>query len=212
MRDLTDMALAPVACTSQNFYTRKLSEIRRRIDSLPSAQTQGLLTSNDWIYEACRIAAVIYTQAIALRVPFSYAAEMAYDITRETNRLASEPPSLATSLIAALYKVLGRTNTDELWGSLSGVLFWVTIVGAAAASRDIVGDNPQLPTLAIDEDSKRTRPTLRMLSTRTMIMLVLQHPVSIIMGQTKLLQIQELLNSGDYSQRSEDLQPAVTSL
>lgn len=56
-------------------YRAKVTEIRLRVASLPSAYTKNLPTSNDWVYEACRIAAIIYTSAIVMRVPFSIAAE-----------------------------------------------------------------------------------------------------------------------------------------
>jgi hypothetical protein len=89
MRDLTNVFPAiPVESTSTHGikveddehgsrhlleYREKVSEVNENLASIPSTYAPGHITSQDWVYEACLTAALIYTVAINDRVPFSVA-------------------------------------------------------------------------------------------------------------------------------------------
>lgn len=179
-------------------YDIRVSEIRERLASLPSAYTAGLPTSNDWIYEACRIAALIYTASIIMRVPFSIAADPA------RNPLLSAIRSFSRSRVGghtvrlndALYEVVQRTDTANLWDNLSGVLYWVTAVGAAASRTPLTVKMMNQPSFREESYMVWVRRCLIMFSTRTMIVLIFQHPIPIILAQRKLLKVQALIGRG----------------
>ena len=186
-----------------NEYEAKLYAIRMRVVSLPSAQTPGELTSGDWVYEACRIAALIYTTAIAMGVPFSVAADPSWIES------LGKPACLNDSncggnpykghLTEALYETLQRANTSDVWKNMSGVLYCVSAVGAAAARMPSTLDMAQYIKLGHEAYSVWVRRCLIMTATRTMIVLVFEHPLAITTAQKTLLRVQELI--GSYASR-----------
>jgi hypothetical protein len=181
-------------------YDAKVSAIRARLASLPSAYTPGLPTSNDWVYESCRIASIIYASAIIMRVPFSVASEpgrsvILADSVSLTNSLAGGH-LVSTRLTEALYEVLERTNMEDVWGEMSGVLYWVSIVAAAAARTPASINMSRTPRSRSEAYATWVRRCLIMFATRTMIILIFEHPLPMIMAQKKLLKVQELIGSG----------------
>ncbi|EUC38455.1 hypothetical protein COCCADRAFT_82900 [Bipolaris zeicola 26-R-13] len=207
MRDLTDLFISQGAASEtvrdtckidaayweqrNAEYCSRVTAIRKRLTSLPSAHVPDLPTSNDWIFEACRIAALIYTASILLRIPFSTAANPCRNpLVAESeafNCLGSDASHLNTHLSQALFKILRRTAVADVWDKMSGVLYWVSTVGAAAA-RSSTGD---------DVDTKWVRRYLVIYSTRTMVKLVFDHAKPIVVSQKKLLKIQQLISRPD---------------
>lgn len=102
----------------------QLQNIYSRILLLPS--TEGDITP-DWIYESCRIAALIYCRSVVHGASFASSGRIVHATTP-----GSRPES--ATLLSALYTALEKTDTRGCWGSgLSGTFLWVTLVGAAAA-------------------------------------------------------------------------------
>jgi hypothetical protein len=99
-------------------YTDKAREIRARIFALPSADSPNHLVSKDFVYEACRIVAIIYAQATVEQEPFS--------------KTAMVP------LIDKLHEALKNTDLANVWNDMAGVPYWVCAVGAAAAQTTVV--------------------------------------------------------------------------
>jgi hypothetical protein len=217
MRDLTDLFIAHNAAfdtvrdldvhpydawhaPSSAMYDAKLAAIRARLVCRPSAHMPGLSTSQDWVYEACRIAATIYTSAIIMRVPFSIAADPGRNlILRDIVSLAgsSEGESAFTPrLTETLYEVIELTNVGDLWDNMSGVFYWVTMVGAAAARTPVNIDMYSRPSCASEAYATWVRRCLIMFATRAMILLLFEHPLPLILAEKKLLKVQELLGSG----------------
>lgn len=85
------------------------SDLEAHILDLPSAWRQNLPTSEDWIYECCRLAAIVMIGA-ALR----------------SSSLHTE--AVRSGLVAHAQRALRMADTDDLWGQMSGVLFWVVWV------------------------------------------------------------------------------------
>lgn len=100
-------------------YSRQKEDIRAHLLCFRPAESQGHSATGDFIYEACRIAAVILERALFQTVSFSAAVN-------------------GTMCTALLKRAVQKTNTEECWGDMAGVLLWVTLVGASAAhySRD----------------------------------------------------------------------------
>jgi len=93
-------------------------EMRHYVEALPSVNDLDvdLDIKGNHVYEACRIAAVIFQRACYMRVSLSSAV---------TN----------TNYIPELIAALKRTNLEARWGDMAGVLFWVTMIGASAAHK-----------------------------------------------------------------------------
>lgn len=195
----TDEGAARLGLSSAEYNTR-VGEIRRRLASRPSAYTPGLAVTNDWLYEACRIASIIYTSAIIMRIPFSVASEpgrsiILSDSASLTNSLAGGH-LLSTRLTEALYEVLERSNMESVWGDMSGVLYWICMVGAAAARTPASIAMTQAPRSRSEAYATWVRRCLIMFATRTMILLIFKHPIPVVMAQKRLLKVQELIGTG----------------
>ncbi|KAF9701642.1 hypothetical protein EKO04_000046 [Ascochyta lentis] len=196
--DIDTMDVASLRPLSDD-YEAQILEIRMRLASRPSAHTPGLLVTDDWIYEACRIAALIYTSAIVRGVPFSIAADFDCVDLADTPMYSSRRDSCGrlrkTYLTEALYETLQRTDINNLWKNMSGVLYWVSAVGAAAARIPSTVNMSQQGRLGADAYSMWVRRCLVMTATRTMIVLVFEHPTAIITAQKTLLKVQEFIGT-----------------
>ncbi len=95
-------------------YLLQKDEIRAQLLSFRPAETHGHSATGDFIYESCRIAAVILERALFQSVSFSAAVN-------------------GTIYTALLKRALRKTDTEQCWGDMTGVLSWVTLIGAAAA-------------------------------------------------------------------------------
>lgn len=219
MRDLTDLFIAHCSENTVHVslaqadtarfasllpdYDSKVFEIRTKLASLPSAYTSGSPVTGDWVYESCRIAAIIYTSAIITRVPLSVAAEPRKNAiiqdTASTDHHRGVGNVFNTRLTEALYEVMERTNTGAIWDDMSGVYYWVAAVGAAAARSPITINTYQRPNSRSEAYSTWVRRCTMMFATRAMIILIFQHPLPVLMAQRKLLKIQELISKGDSS-------------
>jgi hypothetical protein len=181
------------------YYEARIYGIRARLATLPSAHNPGLSVSGDWVYEACRIAALIYTTAIALRVPFSVAADPnCVDYLDTPAPLAgwdNDERVHKAHLTESLHETLKRTNTSNLWKNMSGVLYWVSAVGATAARIPSTMNMTQQDRFKHEAYSVWVRRCLIMTATRTMVVLVFEHPTAIIAAQRTLLKVQELIGS-----------------
>ncbi|KAF2179054.1 hypothetical protein K469DRAFT_597534, partial [Zopfia rhizophila CBS 207.26] len=217
MRDLTDLFLSyhadmdrvhdieagdrvPPSGLTLAEYETKVAGIRARLEALSSAYTPGLLVSNDWVYESCRIAALIYTSAIILRVPFSIVSEPGNStFLRDTGILGNSfvgGHQTSTRLVDVLYQTLEKADLSDVWDSMSGVLYWAAAVGAAAARTPASINMSQTPKTRNEAYATWVRRCLIMFATRAMILLVFEHPLPILAAQKRLLRVQELIASG----------------
>lgn len=118
-------------------YSSRVAAMRKRLTGLPAAHIPGLPTSNDWVYEACRITALIYGASMIFLLPFSTAANPCRNLlvaeSEAFNCVWPEVSLLNTYLSEALLKSLQRTNVGDMWNKMSVVFYWVSTVGAAAA-------------------------------------------------------------------------------
>jgi hypothetical protein len=180
-------------------YASKIAKTSRRLTLLPSACTPGLLTSRDWVYEACRITALIYTASIVLRLPFSVTADPNRNPLVSESEASSNPDNgahlLFTRLSEALYEILERTDLANLWSDMSRVLYWVCAVGAAAARAPAATNILPQPHFRSVAYTIWVRRCLTMYSMRVMTVLVFQHLVPVLQAQKRLLKVQELIGT-----------------
>ncbi|KAI8930804.1 hypothetical protein NX059_011827 [Plenodomus lindquistii] len=108
----------PVACKARS------QQVHTHMVSLPSIKTE---LAPDWIYESCRIAALLYCWS---------AAQPTSDSNRPSLRSAHTSAQNLdyTALITALHTALKRTNTSGCWSNeLRGCFLWACLVGAVAS-------------------------------------------------------------------------------
>jgi hypothetical protein len=89
-----------------------LCHIKSELESHISAHDPQSASNGDWVFECCRLTAVIMLKAI-----------------ESAQALASSDLALTLSLVGALEK----TDIGGNWGELSGLLYWVSMVGAASS-------------------------------------------------------------------------------
>ncbi|KAF2016776.1 hypothetical protein BU24DRAFT_409847 [Aaosphaeria arxii CBS 175.79] len=218
MRDLTDLAIAHyrglesmLAATQTSRdrarmmefasqYDAKVAEIQARLADLPSARQPDQSVSNDWVYESCRIAAIIYASAIISRVPFSQAADPGRAIVLSNANMAANGHLMHRRLTEALYEVVERSNMESIWGNMAGTLYWVTAVGAAAGRTRLTINIAQTPSRT-QAYAAWIRRCLIMFATRVMLLLIFEHPRSILLAQKRLVKIQEIIAGGATNSR-----------
>lgn len=192
-------------------YDVKVAQFRTKLASMPSASVPGLPTTNDWIYEACRITGWIHASAIITCAPFSIAADPDSNAIMRT-AVPSSGETASRRLTDTLYEALERTNTGDLWNNMTGVFYWVCAVGSAAA-RTSVTVNESFSRPSSHNEAYRTwvKRCLTMFSNRALSQMIFEHPLPLLAAQRKLLRIQELVGRNDtLSQASQAFVSTVT--
>lgn len=201
VRDMTELFLDTASSLTTSQGRRKEEQLKllfHKIRSLPSS-TQlraNNTTSGDWTYEACRIAAVIQATAIIKRIPFSQTAVVAtqlqqyafttntlYPRSRNHSRLLTaspgptsapfEPP--APNLLQQLRTALENSDLSDCWSDMAGVLFWVSLVGGAAAR----------------QSDKVLRKWIVAMAVRCSVVLAFEHGIAVVGALRRLLRVME---------------------
>jgi hypothetical protein len=187
-------------------YITRIMKIRKRLMQLPSAYTLDFLTFKNWVYEACRITALIYTASIILRRFFSITADSSRNPlvaeSEASNHLNNATPLSTTRLSEVLYEVLERTDSAYLWGDMSGTFYWVCSVGAAAARAPAAIDTSHQSQFRSEAYAVWVRRCLTMYSMRATTILVFEHPGSVLVSQKRLLKILRLIGTYDEGVRA----------
>lgn len=189
LRDMRE--LTTIASQSANYrrksrpdpltFHNRITDIYQKTLELSSAKDQRSNVHGDWTYEACRIVALIYSRGISKRVRFSDVAKM----YRRSSTFAfysdrpyaynAETQSLPAQLKAALLK----SDLSDCWGDMAGVLFWVALIGAAAAKEE------------------KERKWLRAIAVRCTVVLAFEHGAAVLRMLRELLRITEGLETRD---------------
>ncbi|EMD86416.1 hypothetical protein COCC4DRAFT_134879 [Bipolaris maydis ATCC 48331] len=102
----------------------QLQSIYSRLLLLPSTESD---ITPDWIYESCRIAALIYCRSMVHGISLADSASVVHPATARSD-------TKSATLLLALHETLERTNKQSCWGhDLAGVFLWVTLIGASAS-------------------------------------------------------------------------------
>ncbi|TGO83017.1 hypothetical protein BPOR_0718g00060 [Botrytis porri] len=111
-KDLVDLIIGGSEQTVDNAnYQSRLSAA---LHSLPSGTVKmdaSNLTSQYWVFECCRLATLIIFQAMETCTPL---------------------PSSDEYLTSAMICAIERTDLDETWGDVLGILYWVSIIACAS--------------------------------------------------------------------------------
>lgn len=102
----------------------RFSAVSHSIDELAVSihALNQLPSDDDYVFDACRIAALVYEISIARRVPFQQAAEM----------VGAE--GIRNMPVQSLVFALQHTDLSSCWDNMCGVLLWIALVGSAASA------------------------------------------------------------------------------
>jgi hypothetical protein len=130
------------AQTSPNVgsYESHMQQIYTRLLLFPS--TTDVQVAPDWVYESCRLAALIYCRSIVQGMPLSDSADI---VLAPSSNVAFA----GVTMLRALHDALMNTDKNSNWGDMYGVFMWICLVGGAAAwpprSQDTYGISDEGP-------------------------------------------------------------------
>ncbi|KAI9691892.1 MAG: hypothetical protein M1822_007965 [Bathelium mastoideum] len=108
-------------------FQRISSRILQRVSRLRSASEPDRDETADWFYESVRLCSVVYTYALANHQPLSTAAQ-----NLGTTAATENGRPVEVTYPRAIMLALIKSGIDDCWADMAGVLFWITLVGAAA--------------------------------------------------------------------------------
>jgi hypothetical protein len=116
--DLDPASSAQVAsCDAQ------LQQIYTRLLQRPSTQGDP---APDWVYESCRLAALIYCRSIVHGASFADSAATMY-------AHSTDHEVTGMTLLSSLHAATMQIDARSCWGDMRSVFLWVTLIGGAAA-------------------------------------------------------------------------------
>lgn len=155
----------------------RVAQIAARIAAFEPAAEEGFATSTGESarFEAVRLTSRLFVDAVMARRPLSHCAT-----------------TQASSPVIQITQALKRTNLDDCWGAQAGILFWITLVAGAAASRSMPEDDLAVPVTA----EERARRWLAAVAVRCEILLAFEYGDAVLGTLWRMADIQRLLARG----------------
>ncbi|OCK81942.1 hypothetical protein K432DRAFT_403328 [Lepidopterella palustris CBS 459.81] len=203
MLDLTNLTIlrgndnnTPFSATEIASYEADMQQIYTRLLLRPSASESSMEISEDWIYETCRLAALIYCRSIIHRVPLSASGSVLYapipnpmyETSRHSNRNC--PPS---TLLEGLHEALDKTDLSDCWGAMIGVFLWVCLVGGAAAWEPLIVDRKERDRSLHHVHRAWMRKCFALYATKSSIIIGFEYPNAVLEAQRTMLKVQNLI-------------------
>lgn len=216
----------------------KLLDLRRRVFSLDN-NIEGVAqnTADAHVFEAIRLASCVYIHALAYGMPISHAAaalryrEGVETQPSDTSTTAAGSPRAANRFAPIHVRIqaaLQSTVVEELWGPLAGVLYWVVLVGCAAASNNgpgggRPGDSRVGDPGGADISAQTDRHTeleeheahrwLTAVLVRCTVILGFEHNAAILRTLTRFVGIQRMLDQkrGERGEGGDEQRPATAA-
>ena len=141
------------------------------------------------VYEAIRLAARIYADALVSNMDFSQASSFS------TQRDDSGAENIGSS--AAFVEIvhhLMQTDLDRMWGGLSGVLFFIVMVAGASARKAQAKELTEAADLVKERQEDEARRWLAAVAVRCSIVLGFEHGGSLLGTFKNMLCIQDKLS------------------
>ena len=164
----------------------------------PAADQSFNGMSDRYMFEAVRLASLIYAQALANKIPFSKAASQ----VRSSNSLAGSEEQ-AEPMPIQIKKALMRTDVSYCWDHLAGVLFWVTLIAGAAANPGPLANEDRIGE---DEDARKW---LTAVAVRCCIVLSFEYGNSVLETLKRLLAIETVLGQAEMENDSPAAETVV---
>ncbi|KAF7956017.1 hypothetical protein EAE96_004938 [Botrytis aclada] len=112
-KDLIELIIGGYEQTVDNaIYQSRLFAALHSLQSGTVKIGPSNLTSQYWIFESCRLATLIIFQAMKTCTPL---------------------PASDEHLTSAMICAIARTDVDETWGDVLGILYWVSIIACASS-------------------------------------------------------------------------------
>jgi hypothetical protein len=112
------------------------------------------------------------------------------------------------SAFVKIVRHLRHTDLDRIWGGLSGILFWITLVAGAAAKKANLKDINEAADLAIEREEEEARQWLAAVAVRCSIILGFEHGTATLGCLQNMLDIQDRLSRRGTKQRQVVVGPA----
>jgi len=169
-----------------------LGYFHRQVQSFESKLHTNKSSRPDRIYEAIRLAARIYADALVGNMDFSQASSFS------TQRDQSRPENAGSpAAVVEIVRHLMHTDLDRMWGGLSGALFFVVMVAGAAAKRAQVTELTEAADLVHERQEDEARRWLAAVAVRCSIVLGFEYGGPVLGTLKNMLSIQDKLSGRD---------------
>jgi hypothetical protein len=179
-----------------------LGYLHSQVWDVESGLPEGIPSRQDRINEAIRLTARVYADALVGNVNFSRASSFPTRTGSSTAQGHAEHPAAFVEIV----RHLRHTDLDRVWGGLSGVLFWITLVAGAAAKKSKTKDINEAADLAIEREEEEARQWLAAVAVRCSIILGFEHSAATLGCLQNMLDIQNRLSRRDTKQRRRQQQ------
>jgi len=166
-----------------------LSYFHRQVLSFKSKLRATEPSRPDRIYEAIRLAARIYADALVGNMEFSQASAFSSQKNDSRPQQAGSPAA-----VVEIVRHLMHTDLDRMWGGLSGVLFFIVSVAGAAAKRSQVKELTEAADLANERQEDEARRWLAAVAVRCSIVLGFEYGGPVLGTLKNMLSIQDKLS------------------
>ena len=189
---------SPIAAASHGSRKDEIASLTIDIFALPRASALTFDHPNErYTYEAIRLTALIFSQALSNNVSFSTAAlqlEVSGGYTSlGTGTLFTEAPVVEDCLMHIhIRNALIRTDTADCWGHLAGVLFWIALVAGAAANPETGFWTEGYQERRVDDfgEEEEARKWLAAIVVRCSIVLGFEYGTSVLETVKTMMEIQ----------------------
>ena len=166
-----------------------LGYFHRQVISFKSKLRTGESSRSGRIYEAIRIAARIYADALVGNMEFSQASSF----STQRNDSRSEHVASPAAYVEIVQHLM-HTDLDRMWGGLSGILFFIVMIAAASAKLVQVKELTEAVDLMIERQEDEARRWLAAVAVRCSIVLGFEHGGSLLGTLENMLCIQDKLS------------------
>lgn len=154
------------------------------------------------IYEAIRLTARIYADALVGNMEFSQASSFSTQRDDSGAEIVGSPAAFVE-----IVHHLRQTDLDRMWGGLSGILFFIVMVAGASAKKAQVKELTEAADLANERQEDEARRWLAAVAVRCSIVLGFEHGDSLLGTFKNMLFIQDKLSGRDRIMRQVVIGP-----
>ena len=183
--------------THDSSNTEVLKYLHSQVWDFESELPEGIPSRQDRMNEAVRLTARVYADALTGNVNFSQASSF----PTRTGYSAAQGHVEHPAAFVEIVRHLRHTDLDRVWGGLSGVLFWITLVAGAAAKRAKTKDINEAADLAIEREEEEARQWLAAVAVRCSIILGFEHSAVTLGSLLNMLNIQNRLSRRDLKEQ-----------
>ncbi|KAF2186356.1 hypothetical protein K469DRAFT_573713 [Zopfia rhizophila CBS 207.26] len=171
-------------------YDAHMQQIYTRLLLRPSTDDEA---TPDWVYESCRLTALIYCRSIVHGVPLAESGSVIHARSSgvDISDIAAHDTEL--TLLQALHNALDNTDKAGCWGDIMGGVFhWICLVGGSASWQSF-------PSAFGERDEFQTsgawvKKNFALFAVKAALSPGFVHAAANVEAQRTMLQIQSLIN------------------